>query len=150
MRHANNSESVNGYFIRSNDLIMDLSPSLYLFSYVVNDDNINNQLVHKATYNISCDIYQDLFSIHDDNFLVAENDILLSQWNNETFSHEKNYYLLLKYSRMGFNRFNKDNLLTVTYYSHDSKLLVYSLKDNITVSSRKCFFIINFKYYITL
>src|SRR5947208_10016653 len=88
-----NEKLQQGVFTESNDLIIMGDDKFHLFAYTNNDE-----LVHKATYNIdSCENLK--IHVISDKLLISNNGKLISQWNIKTRSYEDTCYLLLDYAR---------------------------------------------------
>nr|CAG8500585.1 9639_t:CDS:2 [Entrophospora candida] len=107
---------------------------IYSMEYNSNADNHYLELLD--THNIYSDETPKIY--YDDNhFLAAASHSLISEWNYcyKSYHYEKNFYL--KYNDyIVLNKRNKaEEALMVADYRRNSKLVVYSLERNITVSS---------------
>ncbi|CAJ0754518.1 4234_t:CDS:2, partial [Entrophospora sp. SA101] len=100
------------------------------------NSNADDHLELLDTHNIYSDETPKIY--YDDNhFLAAASHSLISEWNYcyKGYNYKQNYYL--KYNDyIVLNKQNKaEEALMVADYRRNSKLVVYSLERNITVSS---------------
>ena len=96
-----------------------------------NNDNLNGNFNYEETHHYFSHTSPKFF-VYPHGLLTTYNGALISEWNDQHFCYQNTYYLL--YSDADVN-FNRDNTIMATYYKNHSKLIVYSLKYNFTIST---------------
>ena len=97
-------------------------------------------MVHKSTYYLKN--YNFGIFVNSGNFLIGFHGSFISQWKGVTMSYQDNYYLVVRYGDSII--FNKDKTIMALCYEDYSTLalVVYSLKNNIIVSTSKYLYIL--------
>nr|CAG8570502.1 5429_t:CDS:2 [Entrophospora candida] len=136
-----NSESVELIMLRRSDRD-EKKYKEYSMEYdsKASDDHLELLDTHNIYSDDTPRIYYD-----DKYFLVTANHSLISEWirmrqyyyGNYNYNYKQNYYLKSNDYMVLNKKSNAEEALMVANYRQDSRLVVYSLERNITVSSCK-------------